>query len=487
MKKLFPLMFVMLTMILQAQHKATNYVIAASEAVKNDAEWLKVVDELQKLHPDAVVISYQDSLNQLLPSLRNLRPRYLAVIEKPKNINRDFVIEGNRMSRTIDDDRYDDYIWGVITGYSPEDALRTIRQSAEPFIIKSALSSITEVSSGEWFDKFAWIDDHVRGRWGEKTNPQDPVAIYKTDTLGDLLSIFHKKWEEIDPDLIITASHATQYNLEMPYSVGNLVAKNGQLYAKYKEPEAIVSTNKPRVFFPVGNCLIADMNNSDQSMAAAFLSSGGSTAMIGYVVSTWYGRNGWGALKYFLANPGKHTLAEAAFLNRQDMLTQEYRKDPRYLDVIPNFKTFGDAARNDIAKKMAELQPDNLTMDDIGFSFDRDVVVYYGDPAWNVRSKSILDSPGYHFKFENKGDNYTITLTTEDNFSIDKAKGKGFKEEHVKDIPLAYFLPQRIFNPGIFENKQHLDVAFDENFLLIYNQDIKPNEAYTIILTSKVE
>lgn len=487
MRNLFFFMLMMLATMLQAQNKVTNYVIAVSEAVTNDAGWMRVVDELQKLHPHAVVINYQDSLKQLLPSLQELRPRYLTVIEKPENINRDFVVEGNRMTRTIDDDIYDDYIWGIITGYSSEDAIRTIRQSAEPFVIKSALSSITELNSGEWFDKFAWVDDHVRGRWGEKKNPLDSVDIYNTDTLSNLLSIFHKKWEEIDPDLIVTASHATQNNLEMPYSVGNIVAKDGQLYAKYKEPEAIASTNKPRIYFPVGNCLIGDMNNSTQSMAAAFLSSGGATAMIGYVVSTWYGRNGWGALKYFLANPGKHTLAEAAFLNRQDMLTQEYRKDPRYLYVVPNFETFGDAAHRDIHNKMKKLQSENPTVDDIGFSFDRDVVVYYGDPAWNAKSQSVLHTPSYQINLDKKGNKYTVTLTTEDSFSMDKVKGKGFKEEHVKDIPLAYFFPERIFNPNVVENTSSLDIAFDENFLLIYNQDIEPNETYRITLNSEIE
>lgn len=481
MKKLLFITVVMLATMLQAQYKSTNCVIAASEAVKNDMQWMTVVHELQKAHPLSVVINYQDSLKELLPLLQELRPRYLCVVEKPENINRDYVIEGNRMSRTIDDDIYDDYIWGIITGYSAEDALRIIHQSQQPFVIKSALSSITEVSSGEWFDKFAWVDDHVKGKWGEKKNPLDTVDIYKTDALSNLLSIFHKKWEEIDPDLIVTASHATQNNLEMPYSVGNIVAKDGQLYAKYKEPEAITGTNKPRVFLPIGNCLIADMNSTNQSMAAAFLSSGGATSILGYVVSTWYGRNGWGALKYFLANPGKHTLAEAAFLNRQDMLTQEYRKDPRILDVVPDFATFGDGANRDIHPKLTEILSEKPSMDDIGFVFDRDVVVYYGDPAWDVRTQHVSDNPNYEFNFETTGDRYIVTLTTNDNFSIDRASGKGFKEEHVKDIPLAFFFPERIFNSSILENKSNLDIAFDENFLLIYNQNIEPNKTYKVV------
>lgn len=480
MKKLLFITIVMLSNMLQAQNRPNEYVIAASEAIKNDSEWMAVVDALKKLHPDAVVINYQDSLKELLPSLRELRPRYLAVIDKPQNINRDFVTQGNRMSRIIDNDIYEDYIWGIITGYSPKDALRIIHQSKEPFVLKTALSSITEVSSGEWFDKFAWIDDHVKGKWGEKMNPLDTVSIYSTENLNDLLPIFHKKWEEIDPDVIITASHATQDNLSLPFSAGHLVAKDGQLYAKYKVPETIARTNKPRLYLPIGNCLIGDMNNSPQSMATAFLSSGGSTAMLGYVVLTWYGRNGWGALKYFLSNPGKHTLAEAAFLNRQDMLTQEYRKNPLLLEIVFDFETLGENYNRAIKMKLTEKP----SKDDIGFIYDRDVVVYYGDPSWDVRSQHVSRDPGYEFNFEKKGDQYTITLTTNNSFSIERSSGKGFKEEHVKDIPLAYFFPERIFNPSIVKNSSEFDITFDENFLLIYSQNIEPNMTYTITLSS---
>lgn len=124
--------------------------------------------------------------------------------------------------------------------------------------------------------------------------------------------------------------------------------------------------------------------------------------------------------------------------------------------------------------------PDKPTMDDIGFAFDRDVVVYYGDPAWAVTNQHVSDTPDYAFSFKEKRSSYTITLKTDKNFSIDKASGKGFKEEHVKDIPLAYFFPERMLSPDIVRNKSELDIAFDENFLLIYSQNIEPNKTYKL-------
>ena len=150
-------------------------------------------------------------------------------------------------------------------------------------------------------------------------------------------------------------------------------------------------------------------------MAAAWLSSGGATAMMGYVVSTWHGRNGWGALKFFLSSPGTHTLAEAAFLNRQDMYTQEYRKNPKLLEIVPDFRHLGERNVMDIIeKKVKELLAEEKTIDDVGFIYDRDVVVYYGDPSWNVRPQRVEGMGDYRFTFNRKGKRCTITLITGD-------------------------------------------------------------------------
>ena len=58
------------------------------------------------------------------------------------------------------------------------------------------------------------------------------------------------------------------------------------------------------------------------------MNSAHASAMAGYVVPTWYGRNGWGGLKYWLTTPGRYSLAEAFYLNQQDMLHQIDSWDP---------------------------------------------------------------------------------------------------------------------------------------------------------------
>ena len=98
-----------------------DYVVAASKEVEADGEWMKVVEALAKRHR-ATVLYYDKQPRELLEELRRLTPRYLAVVEKPENLNREFVMEGHRLSREIDDDIYADYLWGIITGYSAADA-----------------------------------------------------------------------------------------------------------------------------------------------------------------------------------------------------------------------------------------------------------------------------------------------------------------------------------------------------------------------------
>lgn len=112
-------------------------------------------------------------------SLKQLNPRYVAVVEKPENLGRDYVIGLNRLSRQIDEDKYADFLWGIITGYDAEAAMGMVNNSTEPLVIKDAVASIMELHSGKWFDRFAWVDDHRMGLWGEKKAKGDSVVTYQ--------------------------------------------------------------------------------------------------------------------------------------------------------------------------------------------------------------------------------------------------------------------------------------------------------------------
>lgn len=456
-----------------------DYVVITSKEMQSDKAWMKVVEVLSKRHK-ATVLYYDKQLRELLAELRRLTPRYVAVVEKPENLNREFVMEGHRLSREIDDDIYADYLWGIITGYSAADAMRMVESSAKPFVIRTALNTTAELSDGKYFDRFAFMNDGgTPGGWGEKTTRDGEVKSEQINK-WEILDKWVEKYKEIDPDLLVTSSHATEKNLEMPFTVGNLKSRGGRLYADFMTPEFLDGTAHPRVYFAAGNCLIGNIDNDPESMAVAWLSGMDATSMIGYVVTTWYGRNGWGGLKYWVANAGRLTLAQAVYLNQQDMLRTENEWHPKMLTVNYPFSEIEFGQREKFEKQFKTVTGQQPTKDQMGFVHDRDVVVLYGDPAWDVKMQNPKPL-GYKVDFKVKGKQCFVTITTNEYFDGGLMKGGKLKQEHVTDIPFAYYFPKRVNNPRLAEG-QKWKVAVAEDFLLLYDCDFVKNEKYVIVL-----
>ena len=465
-----------------------GYVVAMSRVVSEDKAWADVAEALRLKHSADVVV-YESSPSELLDTLRSLKPRYVAIVEKPENIGRDYVIDFHHTSRDIDEDIYADFMWGIITGYDAEAAMRMVKNSTEPLLIKDAVATIMELNSAKWFDNYAWVDDHTKGLWGEK---RGRGAEIKTDTVApeQVLRKFTDLYAEFDPDLIVTAAHATQKNLEMPYSLGNLKPRDGKLYAEdrfTKEEWDLLNSGKRRVYAAVGNCLIGDMNNSKESMAAAWLNGSNAATMIGYVVTTWHGRNGWGALKYWVTNPSRYTLAEATFINQQDFLHQQNEWYPQLVDEKYNYEGKFMEELTTAANRLSEVLGREVDLENaedwdmVGFWHDRDVLVYYGDPKWQINLQSVEGDEDYTIESFMRDGKYVVKVTTGKNFSLEKMRGDKFKQEHVLDLPFSYIFPKRLTNPRLAEG-QEWKVALDENFVLVYNAEFEPNSTYEIII-----
>lgn len=484
MKRLLPLLFA-LALAGCRSAAPSDYVIVAGPGIADDPAWSAVVEALRQSHPGAAVLRYAAQPRDVLPELRRLGPRYVAFVERPESIGRDYIVDLNRMSREADDDIYGDYLWGVVTGYDADAALAMVRNAREPLVIRSAVSTLNEVGSGKWFEKFGYLHDFVPGLCGRKEAGADSVRHYRTQYLRadgkpDLLREFRTLYGDIDPDLVLSASHATERNLEMPFSLGNLRAKEGGLYADFPEgSEPLPESGKRRVYLPVGNCLIGNMNCTRESMAAAWMHSAHAAAMAGYVVPTWYGRNGWGGLKYWLTTPGRYTLAEAFYLNRQDMLHQLSARCPGLsAEAFPFGEGFDFDAMTAAANRLAGRE---LTEDELGFFFDRDVVALYGDPAWDVRLQELPAEQDFTVASRQEGRRCIITVTTSEHFSAERMAGSRFKEEHVKELPFSYFFPHRLAAPRLAAG-QPWNAAVDENFLLVYDPEFEPGRTYEIVL-----
>lgn len=295
---------------------------------------------------------------------------------------------------------------------------------------------------------------------------------------------FSELYKKYDPDLIVTAFHATERNLVMPFYEGSFLCKDGKIIAQSSKGKNenwdLKAGDKRRVYLPIGNCLIGNVNNTRESMAVAWMRTANLGAFVGYVVTTWHGRAGWGGLKYWLTTPGRHALAEAFFLNQQDFLHQQYQWYPSlYREDYPFSAGYREIAVAE--ERLAEVLGRKPSKDETGFWHDRDVLAYYGDPAWNVRLQEVPGETDYAVKSKVKGGKCVITITTGEDFNLQRMKGDGWKSEHVLDLPFSYFFPERLKNPRLAEG-QDWDVALDENFLLIYNCDFKPGQTYKIVL-----
>lgn len=459
-----------------------EYVVMASYDVKGDAAWMEAVETLRERH-GAEVLFYAGAPRERLDALRGLSPRYVAVVEKPENLDRDYVIDLNKLSREVDGDIYADFLWGIVTGYDAAAAMRMVEESAEPLVVRSAVATITELDSAKWFDRYGWVDDHTRGLWGEKRAAGAEVVTGRIAP-EQVLPKFMELYAEYDPDLVVTAAHATERNLEMPFSLGFIIPEAGRLVGSRSLSVAdkigdLRSSGRRKVYFAVGNCLIGNVNNTRGSMAVAWMNDAAAVAMVGYVVTTWHGRNGWGGLKYWLTMPGRYTLAEAIYMNQQDMLCQMDGWCPAMLRE--DYPCFGDREFSEAPAALHELMGKEPTHDQLGFWHDRDVLAYYGDPKWDVRLQRIERENDYDVDFKVRGRKCVITVTTHDDFSLDRMKGGRFKEEHVLDLPFSYFFPVRLKDPRL-AGGQAWKAAVDENFILIYDCGFERGSKYEIRL-----
>ena len=492
-------------------------VLAPSSFTTDSAAWENVVTSLQERH-GAKVLRFANTPMDLEAELKALNPRYVAIVDVPENIGRDYVIALNQMSRRMDNDPYADFLWGIVTGRNAAAAQRMLDHSATPMEIHTGVGTIKELEEAKWFDTYAFVDDHEVGMCGEKKLGEDSLThrkiTYKTNMNGvkeriqkmvekkfgkdvpDVLRQFLEYYEGYEPDLLVTASHATERNLEMPGSVGNLHCRDGRIFVDYPtafEHRFVKDRDSRMVYLPIGNCLIGNMNNTPNSMAAAWMDSQQAATFVGYVVTTWYGRNGWGGLKYLITNPGRYSVPEAFYMNQQDMMAQIAEWNDS-LTVKPfDYDTAYFKVLTPEIERLAA--PKQLSKDEtyfwLGFWHDRDVLAYYGDPKWDVRMQEVPGETDFTVTSEfqplsadeastaGASRKCVLTVKTSPDFSLRRMQGDGFKEEHVLDLPFSYFFPQRLSNPRLPKGESR-HIVVDENFLLLYDPAFEPGQTYTI-------
>lgn len=476
-----------------------RYVVMISPETAKLPEWKAVADVLVKKHAaDLLPLSNNDEEN-----LKGLKgkggARRLAIVARPEEVDRVLVNRMHRLTRQIDDDPYGDCIWGIVTGYKADDAMRIAK--AEAPLIVERVGGTTNVDSARFSDSMCvtdWEEFQTVEQHGYKKPDVTKWPVSK-DGMAFRMASF---WEKSKPQLMVTSSHATQYNLEMPFGKGLFVSYGNRFhilnqeqkndYVKFlkgvlfdgKEDDlknyvekaglpVMAPDSSPKVWLAAGNCLFGDAKKSPHTMVVTALSAYGCNQVVGYTVPSWYGAGGWGTLSLFFSNNDQSSLAESWYLNNQFILERTMREFPKLMGVQFDGEDIMSASKKTpeffVAINKAGY---GLGNEPLGLVHDRDVVAFYGDPAWVARlDESHAQSP------------WSITWVSENEPS------KGFSIKANSDVKgrFAAWYPKQIevkdakvsFPDGRSVNASEMGVVTND-FLLIRELDLKKGQTVRI-------
>lgn len=402
-----------------------GYAIVVSKETHAHADWAPVVEALRSKY-SGIVIEYEKNLSESLPALQAAFPKYTCIVAKPEDAGRAFVADAHQLTRQLDADPYPDTIWAIVTGYEPADALR-IAKHAEPLTVKRALSG-TVGSPLDAYDEGVMFNELKANAMWEKVSGQ---TVARKSCPQDTTKLIVDSLNDYKPDVFITSGHATErdWQLGFTYRNGYFKCKNGQLFGQDSSGgRHDIKSPNPKVHLPVGNCLIAHVSNRE-CMALALMHSAGVNQMVGYTIPTGYGYGGWGVKDYFSElQAGRFSLSEAHHANQ--------------IALNYNIET--------LAKAGKRIH---------GLSGDRDVVVLYGDPAWEARMpKRQLP---WTQTLSKKGGIYTFTVTANERGDWDNR-------------PVIQLLAKRLTNVKLLTGEE-LNPVIGDNFILIkFNKGVAP-------------
>jgi zinc protease len=182
--------------------------------------------------------------------------------------------------------------------------------------------------------------------------------------------------------------------------------------------------------------------------------------MAGYTVLTWYGYAGWGMLDYFVEQPGRYSMAEAFAANEHALV---HRLGTCFPELAPLNPKPGEMVR--VKEVGDEAKAAGLTAQDgSGLLHDRDVLAFYGDPAWDARmAKGKL---AYAQELTESGGVYTLTIRPLLGAkSFDPVNTNGAQRG---GRPIVAFLPKRIGKVEVLEGAELKPVITDD-FILVPN------------------
>ncbi|MBI5369133.1 MAG: hypothetical protein HZA54_19005 [Planctomycetes bacterium] len=436
------------------------YAVVVSRATMLDDQWTRVVAALRAKH-HATVLVHAGAVTETRTELARLLPRHVCFVARPEEAGRALVISVHRLMRALDDDPYTDALWGILTGYEAADAVRIAERSAPLAVRRAAAGCGIDLTA---FREGVWYSEGAKNEMFERT---PGGAVEKRICPDDTTSTLVAELNEHAPDAFFTSGHATFRDWQIGYSYrnGQFRCEHGTLYGLDLGGKRYdVRSQNPKVYSAAGNCLMGLVADRE-SMALAWMRTGGVQQMIGYVVSTWFGYGGHGVNSYFVGSQGRHSFSEAFYFNQQALLARLEREYPR-------------AARVDLDEWDLERDPGllerqarrNLLSDReaLGLLWDRDTVAFYGDPAWEARVEKARE-PAYEQSLTESPDGFA--------FEVRALADGGW------DRPPAVLLPYRVGGVKVTAGAEMEPIITDNFVLLPRSGAFKRGEVWRVTFT----
>ncbi len=455
-----------------------SYVVVSSQSTADDPGWAKVIARLAARHNARERVVFPDGQpSAALAQLRAAHPRYTCFVARHDEVTREFVCQIHQMTRMLDGDPYADTLWGILTGYDASNA-ESIASTQNPLVIERVASG-TEVAL-EQCREGIWYCELQKGRMVRKKPGGSPVeTTVPADTTGALAATL----TQYKAQLFVTSGHATErgWQIGFKYRNGFFKCADGGLFGVDTKGRRIdIHSPNPKVYMPIGNCLMGHIDGQD-AMALAWLKSAGVRQMLGYTVPTWYGYAGWGCLDYFVEQPGRYSFSEAYFANQHALIHRLETCFPEIARMALDDPNDAGKMRPKIkgtpAAKVAGLN----AQDGVGLLFDRDAVVFYGDPAWDARLAA--GNCAYTQQLQQEEGKYTLLIKPSwGNRSFKPVNTNGSQRG---GRPIVAYFPQRLKDIRIVEGSA-LNPVITDDFILVPNPG-EGNKArqYKVVFTAR--
>ena len=390
-----------------------EYAVAISADTAALPEWKEVAQALLDKYPGAKLCELPDLAEETCAqALRSVQPRYAAFVMRPEEATRATINNLHRATRRLDDDPFGDCIWGIVTGYSAQDALRIARGKGP--LILSRLLTVAQPDNARFETSYCMSEASgfpITERSGDSatTTTFNASSPEGQEALQDgLQTRFAYRLSTQNPQLLLTATQSTPFNLEMPLCKGLIFSADNRLHAVgCQHLTAFASACRPamqgktgalqslaeamhfpvvepdqqeRVWLALGPGQMGNAAGSPQSMVITAISAYGCHQFVGLTIPSWYGEAAAALRHFFLNHTDDTSLAQAVFLANQLTIAKTLRMDPRLMQVQLNEDEIGPELQRDMINCGVRLSAE-LARDAVGLVLERDAVVFYGDPA----------------------------------------------------------------------------------------------------------